>query len=184
MDAPKFIRYDYEDWVMYRVVEKNGVKKNETYSEKQNRIFVQTSLIDDASLDFYAVLCSLEQQPTMVTLQPFRVLVLSIQIGEIDKDAKLNYVIASRNSTLPYTGTKLTPKNTGKESSISYSIVNLATGKEVPWMTFDNVRGYITVFTDDPANIGNYNMQLRLTAKPLFPDMKPLQVTFAFQIFS
>lgn len=99
---------------------------------------------------------------------------LSIQIGEIDKDAKLNYVIASRNSTLAYTGTKLLPKNTGKESSISYSIINLATGKEVPWMTFDNVRNYITVFSDDPANIGNYNMQLRLTAKSLFPDMKPL----------
>jgi hypothetical protein len=59
VDAPKFIQYEYVDWVMYRTVEKNGIKKNETYTEKQHRILVQTSLIDDASYRWYAVYCSL-----------------------------------------------------------------------------------------------------------------------------
>jgi len=34
VDAPKFVVYKYIDWVMYRTVEKNGIKKNETYTEK------------------------------------------------------------------------------------------------------------------------------------------------------
>lgn len=112
---------------MTRIVEKNGIKKNETYSEKQHRIFVQTSLIDDASYRWYAVYCSLLQQNRTVTLQPFTVLVLSIQIGEIEKDAKLTYVLASRNTTIGYTGTKLTPKDPTYAGALEYKVLNSAT---------------------------------------------------------
>ena len=50
-------------------------------------------------------------------------------------------------------------------------------------MSFDVVFNQLTVFSDDPTNIGSYTMQLRLTAKK-FPDMKPLVLIFDFQIFS
>jgi len=50
-------------------------------------------------------------------------------------------------------------------------------------MTFDVVFNQLTVFSDDPNNIGAYTLHLKLTAKK-FPDMKPLVLIFDFQIFS